>query len=120
MFLCLIGGRSSSAIVHIHVIDENDNDPVFYPREYGVSLKVGAEQGTSVVVVHATDSDSNTFGRVKYNILSEQHLFTINSDSGQCKADLLSVFVLFCLSVLLFYLKTVIKMFHKNYTVNLI
>ncbi|XP_014672648.1 PREDICTED: protein dachsous-like [Priapulus caudatus] len=81
------GGRSASVTVHVHVADENDNAPVFYPREYGVSLKAGAPPGGAVVRVHASDGDAGAYGRVTYAVADGDDadgagVFVVDGNSG--------------------------------------
>lgn len=80
------GGLSTMAMVKVQVTDVNDNRPVFFPREYNVSLRSGTSaSGSVVVVVSAVDSDSSRFGTVTYQITSgnEGNLFRIDRNSGE-------------------------------------
>ena len=58
-------------MVKIQVIDVNDNQPSFSPREYNVTLRQDALYGVNgevgpIVAVVATDKDSGRFGEVSY------------------------------------------------------
>lgn len=67
------GGLSTTAMVKIQLTDVNDNKPVFYPREYNVSLRDGGASSSvtsPVVVVAATDPDSGRYGAVTYRIVA--------------------------------------------------
>lgn len=81
------GGLSTTAMIKIQVTDVNDNRPIFYPREYNVSLREGTTTSTTnpVVVVVATDLDSNRFGTVQYRIVNgnEADLFRIERTTGE-------------------------------------
>lgn len=75
-------------MVKIQLTDVNDNRPVFYPREYNVSLREGGAYSsttTPVVVVAATDADSGRFGAVSYRIVAgnEAGLFRIDKSTGE-------------------------------------
>lgn len=81
------GGLSTMAMVKVYVRDVNDNRPIFYPREYNVSLR---EQDTlaattPVAVVVASDADSGPFGTVSYHIVSGNDLgiFRVDPTSGE-------------------------------------
>lgn len=81
------GGLSTMAMVKVYVRDVNDNRPIFYPREYNVSLR---EQdtlaaSTPVAVVVASDADSGPFGTVSYHIVSGNDLgiFRVDPTSGK-------------------------------------
>ncbi|CAG0886653.1 unnamed protein product [Cyprideis torosa] len=78
-------GLSTSAMVKILVLDVNDNSPVFYPREYNVSLRQGPIPQGPIVAVVAEDPDSGTFGRISYSIVSgnQDRVFRINSETGE-------------------------------------
>lgn len=71
----------------IQVVDVNDNRPVFYPREYNVSLKEEVVINAPVVAVVATDADSDKYGSITYKIVSgnEQDFFRIDPGSGKCQ-----------------------------------
>ncbi|KAL1139415.1 hypothetical protein AAG570_006399 [Ranatra chinensis] len=92
------GGLSTTAMVKIQLTDVNDNWPVFYPREYNVSLREGGGGGGGsavVVAVAATDRDSGRFGLVTYRIVAgnEAGLFRIDRDTGEisvARPDLLT------------------------------
>ena len=83
--LSSIGGLSTTAMVKIQVIDVNDNRPMFYPREYNVSLRERETVNSPVVVVVATDKDSGKFGAVRYAIVAgnEENLFRVETSSGE-------------------------------------
>lgn len=75
-------------MVKIQLTDVNDNRPIFYPREYNVSLREGGASSsttTPVVVVVATDPDSGRFGSVTYRIVAgnEAGLFRIDRNTGE-------------------------------------
>ncbi|CAB0004038.1 unnamed protein product [Nesidiocoris tenuis] len=74
------GGLSTRAIVRIQLTDVNDNWPVFYPKEYNVSVKEGAGRGGPLLTVAATDLDSGRFGTLTYSISAGNptRAFTVN------------------------------------------
>lgn len=83
-----LGGLSTTAMVKIQVTDVNDNRPIFYPREYNVSLRESATASlstTPVVAVVATDLDSGRFGAVSYRVVAgnEAAIFRIDRTSGE-------------------------------------
>ncbi|XP_064481266.1 protein dachsous-like [Ornithodoros turicata] len=79
------GGLSTVAMVKVHVLDVNDNRPVFYPREYNVSLREHDVVSTPVVVVVASDPDSGVFGQVRYSIVNgnKRSLFRVDGNTGE-------------------------------------
>lgn len=79
------GGLSTTAIVKIQLTDLNDNRPIFYPREYNVSLRESLPTSASVVVVVASDPDSGRFGTVTYRIVAgnDAGIFRIDRVTGE-------------------------------------
>ncbi|XP_054709042.1 protein dachsous-like [Uloborus diversus] len=79
------GGLSTTAMIKVLITDVNDNRPVFYPVEYNVSLPEGELISTAVVMVVATDNDSNSFGEVTYEITTGNDfgLFQIDENTGE-------------------------------------
>lgn len=84
-------GVSSKTFVHIYVIDENDNAPVFQQREYfgqisessGINSMVMAERNTPLVI-QASDSDRDSNSLLVYQILEEEarKVFKIDPSMG--------------------------------------
>lgn len=72
--------------VNIHILDENDNPPVFNQTEYHASLPEDAPVTSAVCQVHATDLDLGDNGRITYEINRRQsdpnEVFSINQTSG--------------------------------------
>ncbi|PAA89792.1 hypothetical protein BOX15_Mlig016424g1 [Macrostomum lignano] len=79
--------RHRSTIVHVTLLDENDNAPVFYfPSPANNRLNVSCDYGPDDVVakVIANDSDSGENGRLTFNLTgSGQDHFRINPDTGE-------------------------------------
>ncbi|XP_069815734.1 neural-cadherin-like [Dendropsophus ebraccatus] len=77
---------ASFTTVYVNVTDVNDNVPFFTSSSYEVTLPEGAEIGSSIGEVRATDQDSGLHGKVQYRILKDvnedyQH-FTIEPETG--------------------------------------
>lgn len=72
-------------MVKIQLTDINDNRPIFYPREYNVSLRESLPTSASVVVVVASDPDSGRFGTVTYRIVAgnDAGIFRIDRVTGE-------------------------------------
>ncbi|XP_035391390.1 protocadherin beta-16-like isoform X17 [Electrophorus electricus] len=81
--------RSGSAIIHITVLDANDNVPVFTQEVYKVVLAENAPLGTEVVTVSAVDADEGANGAVSYEFSriadNAAQLFMIDKRTGQIK-----------------------------------
>uniref|UniRef100_T1KWG2 Cadherin domain-containing protein n=1 Tax=Tetranychus urticae TaxID=32264 RepID=T1KWG2_TETUR len=89
------GGLSTTAMVKVTLIDVNDNGPIFYPKEYKVSVEeniVPLSKGrfiepAPILIVAATDADSSgsPFGTIRYSIRSgnEEKAFEIDPVTGR-------------------------------------
>ncbi|XP_058268045.1 protocadherin beta-16-like isoform X36 [Hemibagrus wyckioides] len=79
--------RSGTAVIHINVLDANDNTPVFSQSVYKVTLAENAVLGAEVVTVSATDADEGVNGEVSYEFsrISDKasKLFSIDKITGQ-------------------------------------
>ncbi|NXQ88043.1 CADN protein, partial [Nyctibius grandis] len=77
---------ASFTTVCVNITDVNDNVPFFVSSNYEVSVTEGADVGTSVVQVFATDLDSGLHGQVHYLILKDAsedyQFFTIEPETG--------------------------------------
>ncbi|XP_053501601.1 putative protocadherin beta-18 isoform X23 [Ictalurus furcatus] len=83
--------RSGTAVIHISVLDANDNIPVFSQPVYKVVLAENAPIGTEVVTVSAEDADEGANGEVSYEFSHIAHnaaqLFSIDKLTGQIKVN---------------------------------
>ncbi|KAJ4945511.1 hypothetical protein JOQ06_023195 [Pogonophryne albipinna] len=81
--------RSGSAIIHVTVLDANDNAPVFDQAFYKASLPEDSALDTLVVTESATDADKGVNGAVTYEFsrISERakKVFSLNSQTGEIK-----------------------------------
>jgi hypothetical protein len=73
-------------IVHIDVLDANDNKPEFESDLYIVNVPENAAKGRNLVQVRAHDKDSKENALVSYQLSSQSqslsHLFTVDSKTG--------------------------------------
>lgn len=87
MTRCILfaGGLSTIAIVRILVTDVNDNQPIFNPQRYNVTLRSDGVMYKPILRVVATDLDDGLFGQVAYRITSgnEGGVFEINRNTGE-------------------------------------
>ena len=79
------GLSSTGHDITIHVINENDNAPVFSTNPYSASVAENSDPGTSVVMVEAVDEDLGLLGQVQYFINDDNitNTFSINVTSGE-------------------------------------
>ncbi|XP_058268054.1 protocadherin beta-16-like isoform X43 [Hemibagrus wyckioides] len=83
--------RSGTAVIHITVLDANDNVPVFSQSVYKVVLAENAPVGTEVVTVSAEDADEGANGAVTYEFShipdNAAQLFRIDKLTGQIRIN---------------------------------
>ncbi|XP_049324670.1 protocadherin gamma-A10-like isoform X7 [Astyanax mexicanus] len=83
--------RSGTVLIHISVLDANDNTPVFSQPVYRVTLSENAPLGSGVVTVSATDADEGANGDVSYEFsrISDRAAkrFSIDKITGEIKVN---------------------------------
>ncbi|XP_035983178.1 protocadherin gamma-A12-like isoform X2 [Fundulus heteroclitus] len=81
--------KSGTVVIHVTVLDANDNAPVFTQAVYKGSLPENSPPGTIVMTVSATDADEGVNGEVTYQFghVSDDDvsLFSIDPQTGQVK-----------------------------------
>ncbi|XP_030000851.1 protocadherin gamma-A11-like [Sphaeramia orbicularis] len=81
--------RSGTVVIHVNVLDTNDNAPVFSQSVYKASLPENSPLDTVVVTVSATDADEGVNGDVSYDfghVTDEvKQLFSINPKTGEIR-----------------------------------
>ncbi|KAA8588935.1 hypothetical protein FQN60_010280, partial [Etheostoma spectabile] len=83
--------RSGTAVVHVTVLDANDNAPVFSQAVYKTSLAENSPLDSIVVTVSATDADEGINGEVTYEFdhISDEsnNLFSLDQATGEVKVS---------------------------------
>uniref|UniRef100_A0A3Q3FMD5 Cadherin domain-containing protein n=1 Tax=Labrus bergylta TaxID=56723 RepID=A0A3Q3FMD5_9LABR len=81
--------RSGTVVIHVTVLDANDNAPVFSQAVYKANLPENSPLDTIVIKVSATDADEGVNGDVTYDFghVSDMYvnLFSINPKTGEIK-----------------------------------
>ncbi|XP_060904074.1 protocadherin gamma-A12-like [Labrus mixtus] len=81
--------RSGTVVIHVTVLDANDNAPVFSQAVYKASLPENSPLDTILIEVSATDADEGVNGDVTYDFgrMSDMYvnLFSIHPKSGEIK-----------------------------------
>ncbi|XP_007543298.1 protocadherin gamma-A12-like, partial [Poecilia formosa] len=79
--------RSGTVLIHVTVLDANDNAPVFTEAVYTASLPENASLNTPVIIVSAKDVDEGVNGKVTYEFgrLSDKSrkIFSLNEKTGE-------------------------------------
>ncbi|XP_041800659.1 protocadherin beta-16-like [Chelmon rostratus] len=82
--------RSGTVVIHVTVLDANDNVPVFSQSVYKASLPENSPLDTLVIAVIATDADEGMYGEITYgfdHVLDENHFFSLNPETGEVKVS---------------------------------
>lgn len=79
--------RSGSTLVHVSILDSNDNSPTFEDSSPTVELPEDTTQGTTVINLKATDPDQGANGEVEYSLSKHtrpevQRLFSVDPQTG--------------------------------------
>ena len=90
-------GASSRTLVHIYVMDENDNAPAFQQRAYSGHIGESANMNSLVVgegniplVIQASDADRDINSLLVYQILEQDILNVFKMDSSMGTISLIS------------------------------
>ncbi|ELT94104.1 hypothetical protein CAPTEDRAFT_139522 [Capitella teleta] len=84
-------GLTNKALIIIHILDVNDNSPIFVKPLYTDTIKENTPGGSSIVTVLATDADPGLNGKITYSIKGNyvidkndlgDLLFQVDSESG--------------------------------------
>ncbi|XP_034546754.1 protocadherin beta-15-like [Notolabrus celidotus] len=78
--------RSGTVIIHVAVLDANDNVPVFSQTVYKASLPENSPLDTLVIKVSATDADDGLNGEITYgfdHVSDDNHIFSLDSKTGE-------------------------------------
>ncbi|XP_068182529.1 protocadherin beta-15-like [Antennarius striatus] len=80
--------RSGTVVIHITVLDANDNVPVFSQSVYKASLPENSPLDTLVITVSATDADEGVNSEISYefdHVSDDNNLFSLDSKSGEVR-----------------------------------
>ncbi|XP_044060636.1 protocadherin gamma-A11-like isoform X14 [Siniperca chuatsi] len=78
--------RSGTVVIHVTVLDANDNVPVFSQTVYKASLPENAPLDTVVITVSATDADEGLNSEITYgfdHVSDENQVFSLNAKTGE-------------------------------------
>ena len=78
---------SASQIVHVSILDENDNEPEFEKENYQNYLQENNVEGETILTVSASDRDVGPNAVVRYSIWEPEarELFSIHPTTGTIK-----------------------------------
>uniref|UniRef100_A0A7N6A8P8 Cadherin domain-containing protein n=1 Tax=Anabas testudineus TaxID=64144 RepID=A0A7N6A8P8_ANATE len=83
--------RSGTVVIHVTVLDANDNVPVFSQSVYKASLPENSPLDTLVITVSATDADEGVNGEITYefdHVSGENsNTFNLNPRTGEVRVS---------------------------------
>ncbi|KAM3867197.1 protocadherin gamma-A12-like [Diretmus argenteus] len=82
--------RSGTVVIHVTVLDANDNAPVFSQTVYKASLPENSPLDTVVVTVTATDADEGVNSEVRYelnHVSGNSNVFSLDPKTGEVKVN---------------------------------
>ncbi|XP_051871067.1 protocadherin Fat 1-like isoform X1 [Pristis pectinata] len=74
--------KSSWRLLTVHVLDANDNKPVFLQDSYSAIVPENIEIGRIVTQLKAKDNDQGDNGEIEYSLLTDTKTFSIDKTSG--------------------------------------
>ncbi|XP_051810290.1 protocadherin gamma-A11-like [Acanthochromis polyacanthus] len=79
--------RSGTVVIHVTVLDANDNVPVFTETVYKASLPENSPVDALVITVSATDADEGLYSEITYGFkhVSGQNVFSLNPKTGEVR-----------------------------------
>ncbi|XP_074505754.1 protocadherin beta-15-like [Sebastes fasciatus] len=81
--------RSGTVVIHVTVLDANDNVPVFSQAVYEASLPENSPLDTLVITVSATDADEGLNSEITYGFdhVSDEYsnVFSLDSKTGEVR-----------------------------------
>ncbi|KAG5892983.1 hypothetical protein JTB14_031834 [Gonioctena quinquepunctata] len=78
-----IPSQSSTATVHLAVLDVNDNSPEFYPQKYFVAVSEDTRPGTSIIKISASDRDDGENAMITFRLENGgDGLFSVDEWTG--------------------------------------
>ncbi|XP_067455367.1 protocadherin gamma-A11-like isoform X37 [Thunnus thynnus] len=80
--------RSGTVVIHVTVLDANDNVPVFSQTVYKVSLPENSPLDTVVITVSATDADEGLNSEITYgfdHVSDENNVFSLDAKTGEVR-----------------------------------
>ncbi|XP_041845617.1 protocadherin alpha-8-like isoform X26 [Melanotaenia boesemani] len=80
--------RSGTMAINVHVLDVNDNMPVFSKDSYTAVINENSPIGTTIIQVNATDLDDDLNGEVVYSFGNNvnnklRKLFAVDANTGE-------------------------------------
>ncbi|CAF93466.1 unnamed protein product [Tetraodon nigroviridis] len=82
--------RSGTVVIHVTVLDANDNAPVFSQSVYKTSLPENSPLDTLVITVSAADADEGVNSEITYgfdHVLEDENVFLLDTKTGVVRVN---------------------------------
>ncbi len=79
--------KSSTAEIHINVLDANDNTPVFLEDSYHFYIEENLPSGSHIGTVRATDSDQRDSDQLRYSVIGASSAVAVDPRTGQLRTQ---------------------------------
>ncbi|CAF93465.1 unnamed protein product [Tetraodon nigroviridis] len=82
--------RSGTVVIHVTVLDANDNAPVFSQSVYKSSLPENSPLDTLVITVSAADADEGVNSEITYgfdHVLEDENVFLLDTKTGVVRVN---------------------------------
>ncbi|XP_037353660.2 protocadherin-23 [Talpa occidentalis] len=77
------GPRSTTVLIHVHVTDVNDNDPVWEQNPFEIFLSPQSPVNQTVAILRASDPDLGLNGTVMFRFAEPQSMFSLDKYTGE-------------------------------------
>ncbi|XP_078301800.1 protocadherin-23 [Panthera onca] len=77
------GSRSTTVIIKVHVMDVNDNDPVWEQNPFEIFLSAQSPPNQTTAILTASDPDLGPNGTVMFSFAETQSMFSIDKYTGE-------------------------------------
>ena len=74
--------RMTTAMVHVKLIDINDNAPIIVPSTFSVSIPEDLPMESVIATIYASDPDTGNGGRLSFSLINSAKKFKIDSETG--------------------------------------
>ncbi|XP_013386073.1 uncharacterized protein LOC106155684 isoform X2 [Lingula anatina] len=74
--------KTGQLLIDVHVLDVNDNAPVFTPLRFSAAIETDAPVNSSVLQLTASDLDVGANGEVTYGIVNPDGHFQVGAETG--------------------------------------
>uniref|UniRef100_A0A8C5P6Y2 FAT atypical cadherin 1 n=1 Tax=Leptobrachium leishanense TaxID=445787 RepID=A0A8C5P6Y2_9ANUR len=78
--------KSTWRLIDVGILDVNDNPPEFLQDSYFVEVKENEDVNQVIIKIEAVDKDLGRNGEVRYSMITDTDIFTLDDKTGEIKA----------------------------------